>query len=138
MRLKRVIALAIICIMGFTIPTFAESKPEKVRDPIFMGKVLEVDKNDKDSNVKIRVKGYIKSCDVYEEELIVLINNETKIMTGDCNKEKADETNKKEVVLTDLVVKKGDTIFIKLNNAMTKSIPPQVNAKKIKVTSLKE
>lgn len=140
LKLKRTLSVIMMCLMGFNVPVFAQT--EKVRDPIFMGKVLEVEKNEKDSNIRIKVKGYIKSCEIYEKEIIAIINKDTKIVNSNCNKEKKDDEKKNEentnkFELTSVNIEKGDTVFIHLDKAMTKSIPPQVGAKKIQITKVK-
>lgn len=144
LKLKRIIVGMMICIMGFSIPTFANTEKEmgKPKGPIFMGKVIAVDEKDKDNNIKIRVKGYIKGCEVYEEELLVIISEDTKIIASNCNESKGcekskSEEDKKKCENIDINVGVGDNVFICLSEIMTKSIPPQVVAKKIQVTKIK-
>lgn len=123
MKFKRVLVLTLVFMLALSIPTFASNK-EKM--PIFMGKVLEVSKDEKGESVRIKAKGYIKGCSVYEEELILIVTKETEIMPTKCGDEKKYEN---EVCV-------GDLIFAKLNKAMTKSIPPQVVAEKIQISKV--
>lgn len=118
MKLKRIIGLVLI----FTLmsSTYVFAKPP--RSPIFMGEILEVQKDDNEKNTKLLVEGYIKSCDVYKEKLVAIITEETKVKSG-CKVE-----NEK------VEFKKGDKVFIVLSEAMTTSIPPQATAKMIKVS----
>ena len=121
MKFKRILVSALLCILSLSIPTFASNKE---KSPIFMGKVLEVTKDDKNNSVKVKAKGYIKGCSVYEEEVILIITKDTEIIGAKCgNEEKYEE----DVCVSDL-------IFVKLDKAMTKSIPPQVVAKKIQIS----
>jgi len=135
LKLKRMIVGVMVCIMGVSMPVVA--KAEKIKGNKFMGKVLEVEKSEKDNTIRIKVKGYLKSCDVYEEELIAIISSDTKIMTNTCNEEKEDEKNKNKCDIKVVNIEKGDTVFICLDKAMTKSIPPQANAKRIQITKVK-
>lgn len=131
LKLKRTLIAVIICIMGFSIPTFAQTEKVKSKGPIFMGKVLVVEEKDKFNNIRIRVKGYIKGCEVYEEEMFVIISNDTKVIANNCNEEKNKDSS------TNLNIEVGDTVFICLSDVMTSSIPPQSSAKKIQVTKVK-
>lgn len=121
MKFKRSLIVTLLFLLSVSIPAFASNKE---KTPIFMGKVLEVEKNDKDNNVRVKAKGYIKGCSIYEEELILIITKDTELLRYKCDKEKNVEN---EVCV-------GDYIFAKLDKAMTKSIPPQVVAKKIQIS----
>ena len=121
MRTKRILLGALMLMLFMTMPVFASNKE---KTPIFMGKVLEVIKDDKYDNVRIKAKGYIKGCSIYEEELILIVNKDTEIIGHRCQGEDKKET---EVCV-------GDLVFAKLDKAMTKSIPPQVVAKRLQIT----
>lgn len=123
MKFKRTLLITLLCILSLSIPTFASNKE---KSPIFMGKVLEVTKDEKDNSVRVKAKGYIKGCSVYEEELILIVTKDTEIIGSKCGNE---EKYEKEVCV-------GDLIFAKLDRAMTKSIPPQVVAKKIQISKV--
>lgn len=123
MKFKKTLVITLLFILSLSIPTFASNK-EKA--PIFMGKVLEVTKDEKDNSVRVKAKGYIKGCSVYEEELILIVTKDTEIIGSKCGNE---EKYENEVCV-------GDLIFAKLDKAMTKSIPPQVVAKKIQISKV--
>lgn len=125
MRNKKFIVF-LVAMMMLLANVIVEAKPMKhMKSPIFMGEILEVEKDKDGKSVKLTVEGYIKNCEVYKEKLIVTVNPETKLVKGCEGEVKTIEFNK------------GDNVFIVLNEAMTKSIPPQVNAKMIKVTAKK-
>ena len=123
MKFKRTLVITLLCILSLSIPTFASNKE---KSPIFMGKVLEVTKDDKDNSVRVKAKGYVKGCSVYEEELILIVTKDTEIIGSKCGNE---DKYEKEVCV-------GDLIFAKLDKAMTKSIPPQAVAKKIQISKV--
>lgn len=142
LKLKRILAVTMMCIMGFSsVSAFAEGGKEdwKNKGPSFMGKVIEVQKNEKDNNIRVKVKGYISGCEVYEEELIAIVNNETKIITNGCKEEnkpevKNEKDGENKCKPTDVDIKVGDNVFIRLDKAMTMSLPPQSVAKKMQIT----
>ena len=103
---------------------------------IFMGEVEEVQKNEKDNTLNIKVKGYLKGLTVNSQELIAVVNNETLILPNECPKE-GEEIDIKKVDPKTFKVEKGDVIFLVLSEAMTKSNPPQVLAKAIQITDRK-
>lgn len=123
MKLKKTLVITLLFILSLSIPTFASNKE---KSPVFMGKVLEVTKDEKDNSVRVKGKGYIKGCSVYEEELILIVTKDTEIIGSKCGNE---EKYENEVCV-------GDLIFAKLDKAMTKSIPPQVVAKKIQISKV--
>lgn len=131
MKNKRIILLTIICLMIFSSTAFAFEK--KAKSPMFMGEVLEVQRSDEDEVIRIKVKGYIKGCEVYNEELVGIINEYTLIAPNDCMVKKS-KANWKKVDYDNFKIEKGDTVFMILNEAMTKSIPPQVVVKAIQIT----
>ena len=98
------------------------NKEVNIETPIFIGKILEIE--DQEDNKRLLVEGYVKGCEVYEEKLIALINEETEIL-GNCNNEKTKDFSV------------GDRVYIELSEAFTKSIPPQSVAKKIQVSKVK-
>lgn len=143
LKVKKILVVSMLCIMGFSSTTvLAETTKEewKNKGPIFMGKVLEVERNDKDKNIRVKVKGYIRGCEVYEEELIAIVNEDTDIILDRCNKENKakDKNSELELELKDINIEKGDNVFIRLDKAMTMSLPPQSLAKKIQITKIKD
>lgn len=123
MKFKRILVVTLLLLISLSMPTFASNKE---KSSIFMGKVLEVTKDDRDNSVRVRAKGYVKGCSVYEEELILIVTKDTEIIGTKCGNE--------EKVENEVCV--GDLIFAKLSKAMTKSIPPQVVAKKIQISKV--
>ena len=103
---------------------------------IFMGEVEEVQKNEKDNTLNIKVKGYLKGLTVNSKELIAVVDNETLILPNECPKE-GEEIDIKKVDPKTFKIEKGDVIFLVLSEAMTKSNPPQVSAKAIQITDKK-
>lgn len=97
---------------------------KELKPPLFMGRVLEVNTASDGKTLMVRVKGYLKSCSVYEEELIAIVGDQTEYLKG-C------ETNTSNEKPT---IEKGDYVFIVLSSAFTNSIPPQSSAQKILVS----
>lgn len=118
MKVKRIISLAAIFIMVFTITAFAKTAPNNM----FLGEIVEVTMDSKQENTMLLVKGYLKSCDVFPQEIVAVVSKDTKLATS-CGKE-----------VNEIKFEKGDNVFIELNPAMTFSIPPQSSAAKIQVS----
>ncbi|BFK81794.1 hypothetical protein I3900191A7_19390 [Clostridium baratii] len=121
---KKSIVAAMLFVGLFSIP--ASAHPRK--GPIFMGTIKKVEECKDSKDIKLLVEGYMNACDVYKGEIIIKVNEKTKLH-GSCNKKDCKEEIKLEV---------GDHISAILDDKITKSIPPQASAKKIKVTSKKE
>ena len=121
---KKSIVAAMLFVGLFSIP--ASAHPRK--GPIFMGTIKKVEECKDSKDIKLLVDGYMNACDVYKGEIIIKVNEKTKLH-GSCNKKDCKEEIKLEV---------GDHISAILDDKITKSIPPQASAKKIKVTSKKE
>ncbi|MGV3074299.1 hypothetical protein ACEE21_04225 [Clostridium baratii] len=121
---KKSIVAVILFVGLFSIP--ASAHPRK--GPIFMGTIKKVEECKDSKDIKLLVDGYMNACDVYKGEIIIKVNEKTKLH-GSCNKKDCKEEIKLEV---------GDHISAILDDKITKSIPPQASAKKIKVTSKKE
>ena len=98
-----------------------------------MGEVEEVQRNENDDTLNIKVKGYIKGLTIKNQELIAAVDNETLIIPNECPKE-GEEIDIKKVDPKVFKVEKGDVVFFVLSEAMTKSNPPQASAKAIQVT----
>lgn len=120
MKLKKnILLMSLLLFMGLIIVGVkVEAKPNK--SPVVIGEVLEVTK-DKDT-VMVLVDGFIKGNEVIKEQLILIVGEETKVLNS-----KAD---KKE----NIEIEKGDMVYARVSDAMTKSLPPQVSAKRIFVT----
>ena len=134
MKHKRVLVLTLLFLLICSCNVFASKRPEP--NMIFMGEVEEVQKNEKDNTLNIKVKGYLKGLTVNSQELIAVVNNETLILPNECPKE-GEEIDIKKVDPKTFKVEKGDVIFLVLSEAMTKSNPPQVSAKAIQITDRK-
>ena len=132
MKNKRIIALALLFLLVFSSNVFADRrKPEP--NAIFMGTVEEVQRNEDDNTLNIKVEGYIKGITIKSKELIAVVDSETLIFPNECPKE-GEEIDIKKVDPKSFKVEKGDVIFLVLSEAMTKSNPPQASAKAIQVT----
>lgn len=134
MKHKRVWVLTLLFLLICSYNVFASKRPEP--NMIFMGEVEEVQKNEKDNTLNIKVKGYLKGLTINSQELIAVVNNETLILPNECPKE-GEEIDIKKVDPKTFKVEKGDVIFLVLSEAMTKSNPPQVLAKAIQITDKK-
>ena len=134
MKHKRVLVLTLLFLLICSCNVFASKRPEP--NMIFMGEVEEVQKNEKDNTLNIKVKGYLKGLTVNSQELIAVVNNETLILPNEYPKE-GEEIDIKKVDRKTFKVEKGDVIFLVLSEAMTKSNPPQVLAKAIQITDKK-
>ena len=125
MKNKRIIALALLFLLVFSSNVFADRrKPEP--NAIFMGTVEEVQRNEDNNTINVKVKGYLKGLVVQNQELIAIVSDETLIIPNECPKE--GEVNPKE-----FKIQKGDTVFFVLSEAMTKSTPPQAAARAIQL-----
>ena len=129
MKNKRIIAIGLIFLLIFSTKSFAEeNKPES--NAIFMGIVEEVQKNTGENTINIKVKGYLKGIKVINQELVAIVSEDTLIIPNECPKE-GEEPNIKRVNIKEFNIEKGDTVFLILSEAMTKSIPPQAITKAI-------
>ena len=131
MKHKRVWVLTLLFLLICSCNVFASKRPEP--NMIFMGEVEEVQKNEKDNTLNIKVKGYLKGLTINSQELIAVVNNETLILPNECPKE-GEEIDIKKVDPKVFKVEKGDVVLFVLSEAMTKSNPPQASAKAIQVT----
>ena len=134
MKHKRILVLTLVFLLICSCNVFASKRPEP--NMIFMGEVEEVQKNEKDNTLNIKVKGYLKGLTVNSKELIAVVDNETLILPNECPKE-GEEIDIKKVDPKTFKIEKGDVIFLVLSEAMTKSNPHQVSAKAIQITDKK-
>lgn len=129
MKNKRIISIGLIFLLIFSTKSFAEeNKPES--NAIFMGIVEEVQKNTGENTINIKVKGYLKGIKVINQELVAIVSEDTLIIPNECPKE-GEEPNIKRVNIKEFNIEKGDTVFLILSEAMTKSTPPQAITKAI-------
>ena len=131
MKNKRIIALALLFLLVFSSNVFADRrKPEP--NAIFMGTVEEVQRNEDNNTINVKVKGYLKGLVVQNQELIAIVSDETLIIPNECPKE-GEEPDIKKVNPKEFKIQKGDTVFFVLSEAMTKSTPPQASARAIQL-----
>jgi len=95
------------------------------KSPVVIGEITEVKEGEDGKSIMITVEGYIKDKEVYKTTLVGIINDETKIMNS--------SNDKKE----NIKLEKGDLVYMRVSDAMTKSIPPQTAVKRIFVTKNK-
>ena len=134
MKHKRILVLTLLFLLICSCNVFASKRPEP--NAIFMGEVEDVQRNEKDNTLNIKVKGYLKGLTVNSKELIAVVDNETLILPNECPKE-GEEIDIKKVDPKTFKIEKGDVIFLVLSEAMTKSNPPQVSARAIQITDKK-
>lgn len=122
-QLKKYIVFIVLFLSMFSIS--ASANP--LKKSIIIGEVKQVEECKDTKNVRVLVDGYLKGCNIYKGKVILLINKDTKIYT-ECNKDVKCDSIKCEV---------GDYICASLDGKMTKSNPPQVNAKKLHISKSK-
>ena len=131
MKNKRIIALALLFLLVFSSNVFADRrKPEP--NAIFMGTVEEVQRNEDNNTINVKVKGYLKGLVVQNQELIAIVSDETLIIPNECPKE-GEEPDIKKVNPKEFKIQKGDTVFFVLSEEMTKITPPQEAARVIQL-----
>ncbi|VYU04954.1 hypothetical protein [Clostridium tertium] len=126
MKLKK----SLIVIFSFLLCSFIiiGANPEKginTKSPVFIGEIVDIQKGEDGKSTRITVDGFIKGVEVGKTKIVGIINEETKIMNS--------LNDKKE----NIELQKGDLVYMRLSEAMTKSIPPQVVVKRIFVTKNK-
>lgn len=118
MKLKKslILVLSFIMIIGVMV----SAKPvNKEKGPVVMGQVVEVNKDQDGKVTSITVEGFIKGEEVSKIKLVGLISEDTKIMNS------AHDPQDK------IVIEKGNLVYMRVGEAMTKSNPPQTNVKRI-------
>lgn len=131
MKQKRIIVLTLLFTLLFSVKVFASEN--NINPAIFMGEIIDIEQSENNDALRVIIKGYIKGCEVYKEKIIGIITNDTYIIpsTYNCNE---NELSLTKVNVSDFKLKKGDTVFCILDEAMTKSIPPQVRIKAIQIS----
>lgn len=114
-KIKRSVISLLLFLGVFGVTAFANP----LKDTVFMGEVVKVQKCEESKEMKLLVCGYLKGCEITKTQMVVLCNKDTDIK---------DSCNKKD---KSLEIKEGDMVCISLDNKMTKSIPPQAVAKKV-------
>jgi len=126
MKLKKF--LLVVCSIIIFTGVLVGAKPEKgmtPKSPVVIGEVLEVQKDEDGKSIRITVEGYIKGKEVNKITVVGIINEDTKVMNS--------SNDKKE----DIVIEKGDLVYMRVSEAMTKSLPPQTVVKRIFITKNK-
>lgn len=126
MKLKK--SLIVICALFIFSGVLIGATPEKgmsTKSPVIIGEVTEVKKSEDGNSTMITVQGYMKGKEVNKITVVGVLDNETKVMNS--------ANNKKE----DIVIEKGDLVYMRVNEAMTKSNPPQTVIKRIFITKNK-
>ncbi|MDO4535220.1 MAG: hypothetical protein Q4B63_05360 [Clostridium perfringens] len=134
MKQKRIIVLTLLFTLIFGVRVLASES--NTTPAIFMGRVITVEETENKEALRIKIKGYIKGCEVYKDEIIGIITEDTIVMPSvySCNE---DELKLEKVNLDNFAIKRGDVVFCILDEAMTKSIPPQVRIKAIQTSPQK-
>lgn len=104
------------------------ANPEKginSKSPLFIGEITDIQKDEDGKSTRITVDGYIKGVEVGKTTIVGIVNEETKIINS--------LNDKKE----NIELQKGDLVYMRLSEVMTKSQPPQVVVKRIFVTKNK-
>lgn len=134
MKFIKIISLTLLILLTFTSLAFAQER--KAKSPIFMGEVEAVDIDEVNNIMRITAKGYIKNCTIYQEEIVAIVSPSTLIIPDECPMDMNQQYEKVNPV--EFSINKGDSIYMVLSEAMTKSIPPQVGVKAIQVTAPKQ
>ena len=85
MKHKRVVVVTLLFLLVCSFNVFASKRPEP--NLIFMGEVEEVQRNEDDNTLNIKVEGYIKGITIKSQELIAVVDSETLIFPNECPKE---------------------------------------------------
>jgi len=126
MRLKK--SLLVICSVLALSFVLIGAEPEKginTKSPIVIGEILDVARDEDGKSTMITVEGYIKDKEINKIRLVGIIDDMTKVMNS--------ANDKKE----NIDLKKGDLVYMRVSEAMTKSEPPQVTVKRLFVTKNK-
>lgn len=126
MKLKKslIITFSFLLITG-TLISAKPIKSDRGKGQVVMGEIKEVNKDDKGKIISITVEGYIKGKEVSKITIIGLINEDTKIFNS--------SHDRKE----DILIEKGDIVSMRVDEAMTKSLPPQSNIIRLFITKHK-
>lgn len=122
-------SLLVICsLVIISLVLIGASEPEKSinpKSPIVIGEILAVEKSEDNKSIRITVEGYIKDKEVNKIKVVGIIDDTTKVMNS--------SNDKKD----NIELQKGDLVYMRVSEAMTKSNPPQTIVKRIFVTKNK-
>lgn len=126
MKLKKysLVLFSFILITGVLVSA-KPAKCDKEKGQVVMGEIKEVNKNDNGEVVSITVEGYIKGKEVIKTTIVGLISEDTKVFNSNHDKKE------------DITIEKGDIVSMRVDEAMTKSLPPQTNVKRLFITKNK-
>lgn len=127
MKLKK--SLLVICsLLIFSSILIGAAEPEKAmnaKSPVVIGEIIDVEKSEDNKSIRITVEGYIKDKEVNKIKVVGIIDDTTKVMNS--------SNDKKEKI----EFQKGDLVYMRVSEAMTKSNPPQTIIKRIFITKNK-
>lgn len=126
MKLKK--SLLVVCSLVVFSFILIGADPERgmnAKSPVVIGEIINVEKSEDGKSIMITVDGYIKDKEVNKIKVIGIIDDTTKVMNS--------ANNKKE----EIELQKGDLVYMRVSEAMTKSIPPQTTVKRLFVTKNK-
>ena len=122
-------SLLVICsLVIISLALIGASEPEKSinpKSPIVIGEILAIEKSEDNKSIRITVEGYIKDKEVNKIKVVGIIDDTTKVMNS--------SNDKKD----NIELQKGDVVYMRVSEAMTKSNPPQTIVKRIFVTKNK-
>ena len=127
MKLKK--SLLVICsLLVISFSLIGAAEPEKgmnTKSPVIIGEITDVEKSSDNKSIRITVEGYIKDQEVNKIKVIGIVDDTTKVMNS--------TNDKKE----NIELQKGDLVYMRVSEAMTKSNPPQTVVKRLFVTNNK-
>ena len=122
-------SLLVICsLVIISLALIGASEPEKSinpKSPIVISEILAIEKSEDNKSIRITVEGYIKDKEVNKIKVVGIIDDTTKVMNS--------SNDKKD----NIELQKGDLVYMRVSEAMTKSNPPQTIVKRIFVTKNK-
>ena len=122
---KSLVVICLVLVFSFILVGANPGKEMSSKSPVVMGEVIEVQKSEEDNLVRITVQGYIKGQEVYKIKVVGIFNDETKVMNS--------ANDKKEYI----TIEKGDFVYMRISDVMTKSEPPQTVVKRLFITKNK-
>lgn len=126
MKIKK--SLIVVCsllLFSFVLVGADPGHGMNTKSPVVIGEIIDVKDGDDGKSLMITVEGYIKGQEVNKTTLVGIINDETKIMNS--------ANDKKE----NIKLEKGDLVYMRVSEAMTKSNPPQTVVKRLFITKNK-
>lgn len=123
MKLKK--SLLVVCsllVFSFVLIGADPEKGMNTRSPVVIGEVIDVEKSEDGKSLRITVDGYMKGNEVNKIKIIGIVDDTTKTMNS--------ANDKKE----NIELQKGDLVYMRVSEVMTKSNPAQTAVKRIFVT----